>query len=45
MQSNRKFNVIAIGSSTRDVLLKSGSVPLTVMRELVMKYIADKQAA
>lgn len=28
-----------------DVLLKSGSVPLTLMRELVMKYIADKQAA
>ena len=28
-----------------DVLLKSGSVPLTLMRELVMKYIAEKQAA
>ncbi|MEE8295050.1 MAG: DUF885 domain-containing protein [Sphingomonadales bacterium] len=28
-----------------DVLLKSGSVPLTLMRELVMDYIADKQAA
>ena len=28
-----------------DVVLKNGSVPLTVLRELVMEYIAEKQAA
>ncbi len=28
-----------------DVVLKNGSLPLTALRELVMKYIADRQAA
>ncbi len=28
-----------------DVVLKNGSLPLTALRELVMKYVADKQSA
>jgi len=28
-----------------DVVLKNGSVPLYLLRELIMDYIADKQAA
>lgn len=36
-----KFNI----SEFHDVVLKTGAIPLSLLRELVMDYIADKQAA